>query len=58
MPCGTWYEREGACDADRIICPECAAIVLTKTRLSALLECRPDLYQRESDEVVSLNMRA
>jgi Zn-finger nucleic acid-binding protein len=57
----------------RIICPDCGAIVITATRLSALLEYCPkckhhiwdiydallaDLYSPESDEVVSLNMGA
>ncbi len=57
----------------RIICPDCGAIVLTETRLSALLENCPkckhhiwdmydallaDRYSSESDEVVGLNMRA
>lgn len=57
----------------RIICPDCGAIVITKTRLSVLLEDCPkckhhiwdiydallaDLYSPESGKVVSLNMRA
>jgi Zn-finger nucleic acid-binding protein len=57
----------------RIICPVCGAIVITATRLSALLEECPkcqrhiwdmydallaDLYSPESGEVVSLTVRA
>jgi len=57
----------------RIICPDCGAIVITKTRLSALLENCPkckhhiwDMYDAlladrcspESGVVVSQNMRA
>ncbi len=57
----------------RIICPDCGAIVITKTRLSALLECCPkcrqhiwdmydallaDIYSPESDTAIGLNMRA
>jgi Zn-finger nucleic acid-binding protein len=57
----------------RIICPDCAAIVITETRLSALLEYCPkckrhiwdmydallaDRYSPESGKVVGLNMAA
>ncbi len=57
----------------RIICPNCGAIIITATRLSAVLEdcpkCRQhiwdlydallaDLYSTESDKVVGPTMRA
>ena len=57
----------------RIICPDCGAIVITETRLSAVLEncpkCRrhiwdvydallADRYSLETGEVVGPNMRA
>ena len=57
----------------RIICPDCGAVVLTETRLSAILENCPkcknhiwdiydallaDRYSLESDKVVGLIMRA
>lgn len=55
----------------RIICPDCGAIIITATRLSAVLEVCPkckkhiwdvydallaDLYSLESDKVLGQNM--
>jgi hypothetical protein len=55
----------------RIICPDCGAIIITATRLAAVLEVCPkckhhewdvydallaDLYSPESGEIVSPNM--
>ena len=66
-------ERRRGMTRYRIICPDCGAIIITATRLSAVLEecpkCRhhiwdlydallADLYSMESDKVVGHSMSA